>query len=80
MPSCYRGYESTGKLAVVLERCIVDVLKFVSLYILWNLGFSLAFYTMQVWAQVVWVVECRSSGGGWLCRSSHLLGKGAELD
>lgn len=43
-----RGLEPTGKLAVVLERCIVDVLKFVSLYILWNLGFTLAFYTMQV--------------------------------
>jgi len=33
---------------VVLEHGIVDVMKFVSLYILWNLGFTLAFYTMQV--------------------------------
>jgi hypothetical protein len=45
---CCRGLPATGKLAVVLERCIVDVMKFVSLYILWNLGFTLAFYTMQV--------------------------------
>ncbi|KAF8062894.1 TRPV6 [Scenedesmus sp. PABB004] len=43
----FRGLRSTGKLAVVLERCITDVLKFVSLYVLWNLGFTLAFYTMQ---------------------------------
>jgi hypothetical protein len=33
---------------VLLERCIIDVVKFVSLYVLWNLGFTLAFFTMQV--------------------------------
>jgi hypothetical protein len=44
----YRGLPSTGKLAVLLERCIIDVVKFVSLYVLWNLGFTLAFFTMQV--------------------------------
>jgi hypothetical protein len=33
---------------VLLERCISDVVKFVSLYVLWNLGFTLAFFTMQV--------------------------------
>ncbi|WIA39861.1 hypothetical protein OEZ86_013308 [Tetradesmus obliquus] len=43
----FRGLVSTGKLAVLLERCIVDVVKFVSLYVLWNLGFTLAFFTMQ---------------------------------
>ncbi|WIA19587.1 hypothetical protein OEZ85_005527 [Tetradesmus obliquus] len=43
----FRGLVSTGKLTVLLERCIVDVVKFVGLYVLWNLGFTLAFFTMQ---------------------------------
>lgn len=34
----FRGFKSTGKLAVILERCIVDVCKFVSLYVLWNVS------------------------------------------
>jgi hypothetical protein len=44
----HRGFQPTGRLAYILERCIADVLKFVSLFILWDLGFTLAFYTMQV--------------------------------
>jgi hypothetical protein len=42
---------------VLLERCIIDVVKFVSLYVLWNLGFTLAFFTMQVGGKVVHIVE-----------------------
>ncbi|GBF97002.1 hypothetical protein Rsub_09799 [Raphidocelis subcapitata] len=29
----FRGFKATGRLAVVLERCIVDVVRFVSLYV-----------------------------------------------
>jgi len=48
-PPCHdRGFQPTGRLAYILERCIADVLKFVSLFILWDMGFALAFYTMQV--------------------------------
>ena len=43
-----RGFQPTGKLAVILERCIVDVVRFISLYVLWNIGFTLAFFTMTV--------------------------------
>lgn len=46
--SHHRGFKPTGKLAYILERCIADVLKFVSLFVLWDLGFTLAFFTMQV--------------------------------
>ncbi|KAI8467692.1 MAG: hypothetical protein J3K34DRAFT_32028 [Monoraphidium minutum] len=42
----FRGFKPTGKLAVILERCLVDVARFVSLYVLWNIGFTLAFFTM----------------------------------
>ena len=38
---------STGKLTVILERSLKDVCKFVLLYALWNLGFTMALYTMQ---------------------------------
>ena len=58
------------------------MLKFVSLFILWDLGFTLAFYTMQVRGQFVFDLlegggPCRAPGRGgtksasYSCRSGH---------
>lgn len=42
----YRGLKATGVLAVIFERCILDVIRFILMYFLWCIGFSLAFYTL----------------------------------
>eukprot|EP00198_Chlamydomonas_reinhardtii_P002422 XP_001691758.1 transient receptor potential ion channel protein [Chlamydomonas reinhardtii] len=40
-----RGVQAVGQLVVLLERCWWEVVKFVCLYFIANIGFTLAFYT-----------------------------------
>ncbi|MEW5311092.1 MAG: hypothetical protein WDW38_002835 [Sanguina aurantia] len=42
-----RGSQAAGLVAVILEACIVDVLKFIVIYLVLNIGFTLAFYTLH---------------------------------
>ncbi|GFR48585.1 hypothetical protein Agub_g10488 [Astrephomene gubernaculifera] len=40
-----RGYQAVGQLMVLVELCSWEVVKFVCLYFILNIGFTLAFYT-----------------------------------
>ncbi|KXZ41393.1 hypothetical protein GPECTOR_497g455 [Gonium pectorale] len=40
-----RGYQAVGQLMVLVERCWWEVVKFVCLYLIANIGFTLAFFT-----------------------------------
>jgi hypothetical protein len=38
--------QGTGQLHVIFERCLLELLKFIGLYFLADIGFTLAFYTL----------------------------------
>mmetsp|Transcript_1453 Transcript_1453/g.3191 ORF Transcript_1453/g.3191 Transcript_1453/m.3191 type:complete len:1024 (-) Transcript_1453:1638-4709(-) len=41
-----RGFQTTGQLQVLLERCFVELFRFIVLFFLANIGFTLAWYTL----------------------------------
>jgi hypothetical protein len=43
----FRGCQATGVVAVVLEACFLDLLRFLALFVLWNIGFAIAMYTLH---------------------------------
>lgn len=43
----FRLYQGTGTMVSMIEACVVDVLKFLCIYFLFNMGFSLAFYVLH---------------------------------
>ena len=46
LPSPFRCQQGTGQLHVIFERCFFELLKFVCLFFLADIGFTLAFYTL----------------------------------